>query len=597
MLATPAGALAAPTAGEQADRPGGGPNPQVLAKAAPDECFAGIGQPYPEGPPCASGQAKVNQAYLWGMTRAGDRLFFGTGANVNCLTSGRTLGNNQPAINDDWVCEYQESQLAKANPQLPGSLGDHRMPRLYMYDTGAEQLTEKTDLVRASQPDLDRLRGTVGIRAAGNFGGVALLGGPALGQTINLFAFDTDTGAFLGSRNFPEFGNIRHFTVAEGALYAGVGVGANGGVRGHVLRWTGSKTDPFSFAMVGTLPAQAADLTVHDGRIFVSTWPGSDGELATAADDEPTPPSKLASVWMSPVLRSGEPGLTPDDVDAWQQVWEVSAYEPDIVVANSYGLGGLASFGGYLYWGTMHVPMKASTLHLTKYPPADEEGIKATVQNTQRAISIYRGKGFGGKRQKVDLLYGATELPAWDPAANDGAGAWAMTSTGQTPLYGKSGFGDPYLNYTWKMAVAGGKLFVGTMDWSYLAKEFAQETAASLGLPAGAAQGLAEAPLAAAAAAERPVPADRVAVADDEPGLPDPKFGGDLLVFESTRKPAKVVSDTGVGNYLNYGVRNMVVDGTDLYLGMANPMNLRTDPTDDVPEGGWELIRMNARRC
>ena len=29
-----------------------------------------------------------------------------------------------------------------------------------------------------------------------------------------------------------------------------------------------------------------------------------------------------------------------------------------------------------------------------------------------------------------------------------------------------------------------------------------------------------------------------------------------------------------------------------LYLGMANPMNLRTDPTDDIPEGGWELISL-----
>jgi hypothetical protein len=35
----------------------------------------------------------------------------------------------------------------------------------------------------------------------------------------------------------------------------------------------------------------------------------------------------------------------------------------------------------------------------------------------------------------------------------------------------------------------------------------------------------------------------------------------------------------------------MVADDA-LYLGMANPMNLLTDPLDDKPEGGWELLRL-----
>ena len=61
-----------------------------LAKAKPDECFNGIGQPYPVGPPCAEGQSKVNQAYVWGLTRIGNDVWFGTGANVNCLVSGAT---------------------------------------------------------------------------------------------------------------------------------------------------------------------------------------------------------------------------------------------------------------------------------------------------------------------------------------------------------------------------------------------------------------------------------------------------------------------------------------------------------------------------
>ncbi|MEU7978857.1 hypothetical protein AB0B63_10030 [Micromonospora sp. NPDC049081] len=584
VLAVPSAALGAPL--DAAD-PGSAASvagaqqssPQLLAKAQPDECFAGIGLPYPAGPPCAEGKAKVNQAYLWGMTRVGKMLWFGTGANVNCLTSGRALRNTTPTVNDDWVCEYGESQVAKRNPQLPPILGDHRQPRLYTYDTRANKLVEKTDLVKAaSTEDSNRLQTTAGIRAAGSFNGVALLGGPALGTSVNLFAFDTDTGAFLGSRNFPMYGNIRHFTVAGDALYAGVGVGANGGERGNVLRWAGSKSDPFAFTVVANLPAQAADLTVHQGRLFVTTWPGSDAELAGPTAGSAAPPPSIAAVWMSPLLASGAPGLNPEDADGWQQVWNVSEYEPDPVVARAYALGGLASYGGFLYWGTMHVPMKATTVHMATYPPADEAAAQATIQNTQRSISIYRGRNFGSHFEKVDLLYGATELPAYDPAANNGAGAWALQSTHQTPKFGPPGFGNPYNNYTWKMVVAGGKLYVGTMDWSYLAKELGKETAAELGLSPALADDLARAPMDAAGMRSS--------------ALPEAVYGGDLYAFSSPTKPATTVDNTGLGNYLNYGIRNMVADGPTLYLGMANPMNLRADPTDDVPEGGWELLRL-----
>jgi hypothetical protein len=55
------------------------------------------------------------------------------------------------------------------------------------------------------------------------------------------------------------------------------------------------------------------------------------------------------------------------------------------------------------------------------------------------------------------------------------------------------------------------------------------------------------------------------------------------------------VDTTGLGNYLNYGVRSMVVDGSTVYIGTANPMNLRTDLTDDVPEGGWELLKLTPK--
>jgi hypothetical protein len=584
VLAAPSPAAAIPieesapgTAGHQPEY-----ERKLLGKGAPDECFAGIGLAYPAGPPCATGQAKVNQSYLWGMTQAGQNLWFGTGANVNCMTSGRNLRTTTPNLNDDWVCEYGESQIAKHNPSMPPTLGDHRPPRLYTYDLHAKRLTEKTNLIKnASSDDANRLATTAGIRAAGNHQGVALLGGPALGESINLFAFDTYTGSYLGSVNLPQYGNIRHFVVADGALYAGVGVGANGGNRGHVLRWTGSRSNPFSFAEVANLPAQAADLTVHEGRIFVTTWTGSGDDALAAAVPGTTdvPLAGVAGVWMSPKLSQGERGLTPADANGWTQVWTVDGYEPDPLIARTYALGGLASFGGYLYWGTMHVPLKATTVHLATYPQPDETATRTSIRNTQRAIGIFRGKSFGDSHQQVDLLYGAAELPAYDPAGNGGAGAWANVATGYTPLYGPSGMGNAYNNYTWTMTVAGGKLYVGTMDWSYISKDLAQSTAQLLGINGPAAADL----------------GDASALADDP--APTQVFGGDLFAFDSTNKPARVVDNSGLGNYLNYGIRNMLADGSTLYLGMANPMNLRTDPDDDIPEGGWELIRLSVEHC
>ncbi|WBB81452.1 hypothetical protein O7606_08865 [Micromonospora sp. WMMD882] len=565
---------------------------ELLAKAVPDECFAGVGQPYPAGPPCEQGQAKVNQAYVWSLAKAENRLWFGTGANVNCIVTGSTLSRPVPRQNDDYVCEFADSQIVKQNPTMPTNVGDHRQPRVYLYDLASGVQTEKTSVITsASADDASRLKRTLGLRAGGTHQGVVLLAGPALGQTVNMFAFDTVTGDYLGSANFAKYGNIRHFLVADDALYAGVGVGANGRDGGYMLRWAGDRTDPFKFIEVGQLPAQVADLTVHDGRIFVSTWSavgagslaaGSSGRAGVrsllgrigvlpAAEVNPA----IAGVWMSPRLSDGDPGLTPADLGSWQQVWSAQTYEPDPIIASSYGLGALYSFEGYLYWGTMHVPMKSTSMVAEAYPPADEVTARATLENSQRAVSIFRGKRFGTALENIELLYGEARLPAYDAAANDGAGAWKWTSTGYRPRYGHIGFGNIYTNYTWTMEVSGGRLFVGTMDWSYLAKDLLPQAAQAMGF-ANAARGLSD---------------------DLDPITIDPAlYGGDLYMFESSLRPATAVDTKGMGNYLNYGFRTMVSDGSTLYLGMANPMNLRTDPNDGVPEGGWELIRLTPTR-
>ncbi|MEN3614755.1 hypothetical protein AAH979_35120 [Plantactinospora sp. ZYX-F-223] len=539
---------AAPTSRQSAAATG---KPELLAKAVPDECFGGIGPPYPPEWPCESGKPKVNQSYVWGLTKSGDHLWFGTAANVHCLTLGVSLTETEPIENDDYVCEYGESPQRAESPAIPPAAGDWRPPKVYLYDTSSRKLTDKTGAItKKSEIDRQRLESTVGIRAAGSHQGVVLLGGPGI-LGINLFAFDDKSGRYLGSTTVAAYGTIRNIVVADGALYAGVGVGPDGLAGGAVLRWTGNKSSPFKFIVVGKLPAQVADLVVHKGRMFVTTWPSVGRGVQSRT---------IGGVWMSGWLTDGKRGLTTADAISWRQVWSVSQYEPDPAVAATYGLGGLASYGGHLYWGTMHVPLKATQAHAIRHRPASDEQDSIATQNTQRSTSIFRASNFDKGKASAQLLYGAAELPAFDPNANDGAGEWQLRPTGYKPKFGASGFGNAYNNYTWKMVVAGGSLYVGTMDWSYLSKDLPP----TVGGPVQAGLG------------------------DADPA----SSGADLWAFDNPKKPAKPVSITGLGNYLNYGIRTIVADRSAIYLGMANPMNLRTDKGDDVPEGGWELIRL-----
>jgi hypothetical protein len=128
---------------------------------------------------------------------------------------------------------------------------------------------------------------------------------------------------------------------------------------------------------------------------------------------------------------------------------------------------------------------------------------------------------------------------------------------GATPLYGGAGYGNFFNTYTWSMEVYNNQLYVGTFDWSYVA---------------------------------------HVNMPQDLPPitLPNETYGADLFRFDSTRKPAKAISYYGVGNYLNYGIRNMLVANGKLYLGSANPMNLET--TAGEPNGGWEVIELSPKR-
>lgn len=525
---------------------------ELLAKAQPDECYNGMGSPYPAGPPCDTGQPKVNQAYVWGLAKSGDDLWFGTAANVHCLVLGNYLNLTLSHETDSWVCEFGASQLSQ-NLSLPAQVGDWRPPHLYVYNTQTKTLTEKTGDV--TLPGSALLSQTLGIRSAGAISDVVIFAGPAMTGGLNMFAFSTTTGNYLGFSQLPDYNNIRKWVEVDGALYVGVGNTAGGG---RVLRWRGDATNPFQSEIVGILDGFAAELAEHEGRLFVSTWP--------------TPGATMAGLWMSPAIPAG--GLTTANAASWTKVWQVDDYEPDPVTAATYGGGALASYGGYLYWGTMHVPFLSTLAHITyyqaitdTYPLVNPEiDIPLAVLGTYRPISIFRGQNFDTSPE-IELLYGLATLPvaSYDPLTD--YVQWQMLPNKMdvyTPTMGLAGFGNFFNNYTWTMNAYQGQLFVGTMDWSYLGSELLELVL-------------------------EPVISY---TADISIELPSPiGVGADLFRFPNPAAVAVPESIEGVGNYTNYGVRTMIADDS-LYLGMANPMNLLTDPTDDRPEGGWELLRL-----
>lgn len=545
---------------------------ELLAKAKPDECFDGIGIDYPPGPPCSEGKPKVNQAYVWGLAKSGNNIWLGTAPNVQCLAMGAygpsAMDPNiplEPRETASWVCEFGSSQYSRNYPNLSPASGDWRPPRIYVYDTVNKILTEKT-------PKDPAFQGMTGVRAGGSLGKLVFMAGPGTPGpskkgTITISAFLSDSGTYLGTKTLLAYNNIRKWLVVNNILYTAVR-NVSGPFQGSVLRWTGElvldsstgKPDLnklFQFTVVGNLKdGEGAELAEHEGRLFVTTWPDN-----IRAGEEIT----TAALYMSPHIPEG--GLTSADADGWTRVWQVDDYEPDQATAATYGGGALASFDGYLYWGTMHVPLLSALAHFKYYGmPDNQEDILADILATYRPISIFRGSNFDTTPQ-MEVVYGMPYLPKYVPAGPDllsDPGHWEIVPNKMgPPLWGLSGFGNFFNNYTWTMSVYQHQLFIGTMDWSYFVGE---EVPEFLDLTAGfIPKGLLQ--------------------------LPTHFYGADLFRIQSSQIPAAPESLAGIGNYTSYGIRTMLSDNA-LYLGMANPMNLLTDPNDDLPEGGWELIKL-----
>ena len=258
-------------------------NDQLLAQAPADECFNGIGADYPPINPdgtCTQGQPKANQSYIWGLTEQGGKLWFGTLANAACILDG--MAGGEPMANSLFACEFGQSKNARTYPTIPASLGDWRIPKIYSWDLATGELVNRT-------PNNSLMKNTLGFRGAGSINNIAFLAGPALsGTSVNFFAFQADTGQFLGACALTSYNYIRGWKLVDGVLYVGVGSDTQGGV----LRWDGSPTPPSGnfcgrFSEVGRVTADVANVTLYvDGngrnRLAATTVPirspsGGDG--------------------------------------------------------------------------------------------------------------------------------------------------------------------------------------------------------------------------------------------------------------------------------------------------------------------------------
>jgi hypothetical protein len=540
--------------------------PELLAKAEPDEVF--------------QDQPKTNDAYVWGLVQAGKSLWFGTVANTLCYAQQDIVGAGLDLPVEDmtgyWYCGFG---------LVDGHYGDWRAPNLYRYDLAAGQL----ESVNPGDGDAEALRQqTIGFRSAGSSRGVVFLAGPSLDGAIVMFAYDADTFALLGAKKMPAYNNVRSWVNAANDLYVGVGLvqpvlpsakAAKGtypvtDFHGAVLRWMGSKADPFKFEVVGYLQTEAANLALHENQIYVTTWP-----FFLTSDLAAMHPMSL---YRSPKITKG--GLTGASAMSWERMWGIGDYDRDPLASLATGGGAIASYGGRIYWGTMHVPFAATAMALQAYridlgkiDAALVERLANIALGSHRSPAVFHGKATGSDRHshfEVTMLYGEKYLPR---AGADGIYRVAPTrnfATGYKPAFGASGLGNFFNAYIWSASTFQDNLWLGTFDWSQLARVGLQTILMDENVPGSDKIELLH------LAAEQLVA---------RTGNIVPHEGADLYRFHGSHRPAVAEDLGGLGNDTNYGIRTMVPGHGAFYIGTANAMNMH-------PDGGWELIQLRPQQ-
>ena len=564
-------------------------NVEKLSSAQPQECWVDVGvrvDPVSTNPfTCPEGSVPYTpQTYTWSMAVVpegqspagqGEQVWFGTGGNVLCTTEGAFYSEVDTSQGRSSVCEFGNSSQRQKLPGLPATMGDWYPPNFYQYDVNTRTQIDRT-------PYRDTLRNrSIGLRSAGYHNGVVFYGGGSIGGGISLFAFNARTGAYLGSKLYPDYRTIRKWTVIGNTLYTGVGTT----YYGRILRWTGSVSNPFSFTEVGVVDGAIRELTGYvdsNGR----------NRLAVTAK----------GVFVSPPITGS--GLTSSQRYQWITAWSPNEYEPDFTTRTTYVGGGIEFLNGWLYFGTMHIPYNAADLHTTcLIPPyniqlpssvcmgdpgddyASTYKYYAAYLGTSRATSIWRIRNPESSNRETQLLYGEASLGAYDPnhppppaegASSTEWQAWmdlvfpkAPNVGGYVPLLGTSGFNNRCNNYAWVMETVGSSLFVGTMDYCSMGS-----TSSSAG-------------------------ADLWRIDSDIPDVIDPEDPAKYKAVAETTRAFKcgagdvcLADQPRIYNYSPYGFRTLEksTDGTKLYAGTATGVNLNA-----VDDGaGFQLLLLDS---
>ncbi|OPZ16556.1 MAG: hypothetical protein BWZ10_01403 [candidate division BRC1 bacterium ADurb.BinA364] len=418
------------------------------------------------------------------------------------------------------------------------------MPHIYKFNRNTGALLDLTFAIPAALREQ-----ASGYRSAGFHNGMVFFlsgsnpQGPLRGALVAL-AFHGQSGQLLGARALPPYTNSRSFlSASDGHFYVGVRRTdlVDGAPRssGRILKWVDDPLDPnypLAFVEVGAMEGgEPAHLTEFNGRIWANTWPVADSDVRVPM-----------GLYRSPAL--GPNGLSQSDRLSWQFVWHYGQYDKDPINSLVTGGGAMAQLGDWLYFGTMHVPGLAQA-YAMRNGATDPNDV---LINSQRGVAIFRLRERPGPQPRsveVQLLYGRSELPVFDPATRQYGSN--TRPTGYTPLFGDWGFGNFFNNYTWAMAELNGWLYVGTMDFSWLINNLSDYF---------------------------PFPD---IFGNSGIQIPFLNYGFDLMATNGERWVE--VDRNGLGNPVNYGLRTLIADGDSLIAGTANPMNLH-------PGGGWELL-------
>lgn len=549
-----------------------------VAQAPKDGCYYGIGNTantyIPGGmslEECkicekTNGKIKKNESYVWGLTEGNGQIYFGVNTNYLCVAmADMTQGGLTSALpayeNECWACEYDKSQH---KDEYGAMWGDWKAPRIYHYNPLTNQ---QDDVTPENDPNMQRI---YGLRAAGSADNVSFIAGPNKGNKgITFIAYDNINNKCLGSvifESLPGFDNfcpfnIRRSIVIDGVLYFGViyrDLTTNKS-NGALLRWYGDETDPFNFKVVGWMPEGASEFAVLKNRLYAGTWPVS------ICRSEEIPAEGF------------QPKTTiPSESDRWKTVFNYHSYEPDMRQSYITYCGGMTVYKDQIYFGTIHMTWGNHFIIPSLYnidPMKNIFGYVNALFGSYRSSALFRLSAEEDITEqesgddsfkiqegcKIELLYGEKMLPAYDSQNKK----WELRSTGWNPVFGRSGFNNPFINYIWSANVYDDKLFLGTMDFSNLIAPQLESMLNFISIP---------------------LPESLKDVLYGVIGKITPS-GYELAYIDDPNKKATIISRDGYGNPAAYGIRNIINVGSKMYFGTANPLSLHED-------GGWEIIEV-----